>query len=407
MSRQCPSCGTSHPDDVSSSEIDAAASVQQQDREDVDPRLGEELGEYVLVARVADGAMGRVYEGRHSKTGERVAIKILHPHVANEPVSVERFKREYETALELDHRHIIQVSDFGQTPDESYFLIMEYLDGQELSETISASTILPKSRVVRVVCQLATALEHAHSYGVIHRDLKPENVFLSSSPQGVHVKVLDFGSVKLQMETGPKLTAFGTTLGSPYYMSPEQAMGKLDVDQRTDVFAMAAIVYEMLSGRVPFEGQTVAEILMKLVKDDPAPLAGVPPVLRDALFQALSKDKAQRPAGCGDLANRILSSLGLSGDYVQWSETSEEELARALSSLEAEPGIKQGSRAPSIAPSSTAKDISKLPAQRMSSIPSGFDQGFGMNGRPSGLLFGGLAVFGFAVLVGLFLFVSQ
>ncbi|MCA9600853.1 MAG: serine/threonine protein kinase, partial [Myxococcales bacterium] len=237
MSRKCPTCAAEYADDIFFCGQDATITLQIQDPSDVDPRVGEQLGGYLVVARVADGAMGRVYEGRHPETKARVAVKVLHADVAQDEVSVERFRREYETAREFHHDNIVSVLEFGETKDGSWYLTMEYLEGEELGQLLRRDKSVAFERAVRIISQFALALDHAHSFGVIHRDLKPDNVFLCHNEAGDDVRILDFGSVKLQMETGPKLTAFGTTLGSPYYMSPEQAMGKQDVDQRTDVFA--------------------------------------------------------------------------------------------------------------------------------------------------------------------------
>lgn len=332
VSRRCPSCATSFEDTVFYCGYDGTITIQEQDPSDVDRRLGKQLGEYLVVARVADGAMGRVYEGRHPETRERKAIKVLHADVAKDEVAVERFKREYETAEEFSHPHIVDVHEFGQTPDDSWFLTMEYLEGEELSVTLERSGRLPLPRVLRIAAQCALALEYAHSFGVIHRDLKPGNVFVCAGADGDVVRVLDFGSVKLQMETGPKLTAFGTTLGSPYYMSPEQAMGQFDVDQRTDVYALAAIVYEMLCGRVPIEGRSVAQILMHLVKDPPPrlPAPEVPDSVVDVIMGALAKDKKERPPGAGALVRDMLVAAGLDGDVARWASAPLSELEAAI-----------------------------------------------------------------------------
>jgi len=212
VSRRCPNCGTSFPDAIFFCGHDGTITIQEQDPSDVDARLGTQLGGYLLVARVADGAMGRVYEGRHPETKARVAVKVLHADVARDTGAVERFKREFETANEFDHPHIVDVLEFGETPDRSWFLTMEYLEGEELGELLRRDGAMPPARIVRVLTQAAMALDHAHSFGVIHRDLKPDNVFLCRTDDGDSVRLLDFGSVKLQMETGPKLTAYGTTL---------------------------------------------------------------------------------------------------------------------------------------------------------------------------------------------------
>lgn len=357
VSRRCPTCGTSFPNDTAFCGNDGAITVEELPAGETDPRLGQTLGTYIVVARVADGAMGRVYEGRHTETKARVAIKVLHPEVAQDQVAVERFKREADTARELAHPHVVQMIDFGQTPDGSYFMTMEYLEGEELGQVLRRDGKLPPERTVRIISQMATALGHAHSFGVIHRDLKPDNVFLVRSPEGDVVRILDFGSVKLQMEMGPKLTAFGTTLGSPYYMSPEQAMGKQDVDQRTDVFACAAILYEMLTGKVGFDAPNVAQILVKIMNSQPTPPSqlglGVPAALDDVVEKGLRKDKLKRYGSVQELADAAVLAYGLQGGATEWATRPASEIAQALSG--ATPAAPKPFGVASIAPPPTAK----------------------------------------------------
>jgi serine/threonine-protein kinase len=215
---------------------------------------------------------------------------------------------------------------------------------------------MPLARIVRVLTQSALALDLAHSFGVIHRDLKPDNVFLCRTEEGDSVRLLDFGSVKLQMETGPKLTAFGTTLGSPYYMSPEQAMGKQDVDQRTDVFALSAIFYEMLTGRIAFEGSNVAEILMKIV-NEATPLVSaanpkVPLAADDVVDLGCRKDKNERYPSTVALADAACRALGLGGGVEELSRVSVVELEQRLAAATPPPaqGFELPVRAPEPAP---------------------------------------------------------
>ena len=313
---------------------------QVQDPSAVDPRLDTQLYEYRIVARVADGAMGRVYEGKHISSGARVAIKVLHPEVTQDAVAVERFRREFETAESFDHPYIVRVVGFGSTTDGADFMVMEYLEGKELSLRLRERGALPPEEFLRIAAQVALALEHAHSFGVIHRDLKPENIFLCDSPEGPIVRVLDFGSVKLQVETGPKLTTFGTTLGSPYYMSPEQALGRRDVDQRSDVFALAAIVYEMATGRTAFEGESVGEILMKIMNDQPTSprilQPSLPPRFEDVVDRGLAKDKQRRFATATELADALLQSFGLQGGAALWAPRSLQEFAIGLEDARSE-----------------------------------------------------------------------
>jgi serine/threonine-protein kinase len=336
VARLCPDpgCGKKYPDTVAFCGECGKITIQEQARDDVDPRLGQRLGSYLVVARIADGAMGRVYEGRHHETKARVAIKILHADVARNQVAVERFKREYETASEMQHPNIVKVIEFGATEDGSSFMTMEYLEGEELGQLLRREHRVEPARLIRAACQIALGLDYAHSFGFIHRDLKPDNIFLCKSDAGEMVRILDFGSVKLQMETGPKLTAFGTTLGSPYYMSPEQAMGKHDVDQRTDVFALAAITYECLTGKIAFEGANVAQILIKIINESPTPpsqfASGLPPRVDDVIEKGLRKDKTKRHAEASALASALCEAYGLEPNAKRWAETSVAEIASSL-----------------------------------------------------------------------------
>jgi serine/threonine-protein kinase len=332
--------------------------VQEQDPRDADPRLGQRLGGYIVVARVADGAMGRVYEGRHPETKARVAVKVLHAKVARDNVAVERFKREFETANEMNHPHVVKVLEFGPTTDGSRFLTMEYLEGEELGKLLSRGTPVPLPRIVRITSQIALALEYAHSFGFIHRDLKPDNIFLCKTDEGDDVRILDFGSVKLQIETGAKLTAIGTTLGSPYYMSPEQAMGKADVDQRTDVFALSAIVYEMLTTKVAFEAPTLARILVRIMQEEPTPPSKVeksaPAALDAVVERGLVKDKLHRYGGARELANAVITALGLEGDAEQMAKTSEADIEKMLEVAKTEAAAAKPAVAPAAQPSAQA-----------------------------------------------------
>jgi serine/threonine protein kinase len=336
VARTCPNpaCGKRYPDEAAFCGECGSITIQEQKPGDHDPRLGERLGDYQVVARVADGAMGRVYEGRHTTSRERVAIKVLHADVARDPVSVERFKREFESARDLAHPYVVKVIEFGATTDGSSFMTMEFLEGEELGNVLRRGQPLEPARILRVFSQLALGLDHAHSFGVIHRDLKPDNIFLCRSAAGDIVKLLDFGSVKLQMDTGPKLTAFGTTLGSPFYMSPEQAMGKQDVDQRTDVFALAAILYECQTAKVAFDAPNVAQILMRIINQAPTPpsqqLPGLPPRLDDVIDKGLRKDKNRRYPSASALVMGLCDAYGVAPDLARWAESDAATLGEAL-----------------------------------------------------------------------------
>ncbi|HBQ14913.1 MAG TPA: serine/threonine protein kinase, partial [Myxococcales bacterium] len=172
MSRRCPSCGTEYPDDTAFCGHDGSVNIQvQPEGDEKDPRLGEKLGNYIVAAHIADGAMGAVYEARNAETRERVAVKVLHADVEEDEIAVERFKREYETADMFDHPHIVKVIDFGETADGQHYMTMEYLEGVELGEILRNDGAQDPARALRICAQVADALDHAHSFGVIHRDL--------------------------------------------------------------------------------------------------------------------------------------------------------------------------------------------------------------------------------------------
>ena len=353
MNRRCPVCGTEYPDEIAFCGQDGNVTIQMApDGVDPDERLGEQLGDYIVAAHIADGAMGAVYEARNAPTRERVAIKVLHPDVEADDIAVERFKREYETADMFEHPHIVKVLDYGETAGGQHYMTMEFLEGQELGQLLRSSGKQTPARAVRMLCQVALALDEAHSFGVIHRDLKPDNIYLcvdaEDSSRGDDVRILDFGSVKLQVETGPKLTAFGTTLGSPYYMSPEQAKGLADVDTRTDVFAMGAILYEMLTGKVAFDAPTVAEILMKIVREMPTPAdeldAAIPAGVAREIEKAIAKDKAERHESPTAMIDAVLAAYGVSGDAAEWAAKPQGDLQVAI---DAAPSTQPAPEAPS------------------------------------------------------------
>jgi serine/threonine-protein kinase len=269
--------------------------------------------------------MGAVYQAQHDQTGGRVAIKVLHHRVARDAIAAERFRREYETAKSLRHPYIIDVRDFGETNDGAEFMTMELLEGEELSLILEREGAMRPARAVRIACQLALALHHAHADGVVHRDLKPDNIFICAARNGDEIRILDFGSVKLQLETGPKLTMLGTILGSPYYMSPEQAMGKLDVDPRSDVFAQTAILYELATGQVAFAADDITDILSKIVGEDPPRVClanpAYPGSFEAVINKGLSKDKLERFGSSIELAQAMLRAFGLPPDVERWART--------------------------------------------------------------------------------------
>jgi serine/threonine-protein kinase len=343
--KACRVCGRLYPDDagfcpVEGQELYSATQVPVAS-DDQDPRVGALLCQRYQVRRVvADGGMGRVYEALDMVGQRNVAVKVLHPEVARDSVAVERFKREFEVSKQLPHEHIVEVTDFQPTGDGTYALVMEFLYGEELRSTLKRQQVLKPGRLVRVLSQVAIGLDASHAKKLVHRDLKPDNLFLCQTTVGDIVKILDFGSVKDKTTGAKKLTVMGTTIGSPYYMAPEQAQGLDTLDQRADVWALAAIAYEATTGTVPFKGHNGPSILLEILTKEPqAPSAAaqspkypIPPTLDRAILAALKKTASLRTPSIGALADQVGHAYGLGGDHLKWAATPEEELTAEISS---------------------------------------------------------------------------
>jgi serine/threonine protein kinase len=228
-------------------------------------RIEEELGA---------GAMGAVYRGRHIKVGRTVAIKVLHDHLVQDDSMVARFEREAKIAARLKHENLVGVIDIGTTTDGKRLMVLEFAPGRPMADLVTAP--MHRDRVIALTRQLLLGLEHAHAAGLIHRDLKPENVLVESCADGTEIpRIVDFGIAVLRdsgddsQTEGRRLTATGVVLGTPMYMSPEQAKGEV-VDERTDLFALGVMVYEMLAGTTPFEGSGVEVMMLNICQDPPS-----------------------------------------------------------------------------------------------------------------------------------------
>ena len=340
--KACPSCYRLFPDDGGFCPIDGARLAQTAEiaapSDPDDKRVGRAVcqGRYRIYRRVADGGTGRVYQALDTRAERGVAVKILHPDVAMDEISVERFKREYRLSRELPHDHIVEVLSFEATEDESFALVMEYLEGEELRMLLKREKVLAPERLIRILSQVALGVQAAHQRKVVHRDLKPDNVFLCHTRDGDDVKILDFGSVRDNSEGAKKLTVMGTTIGSPFYMAPEQAQGLPSLDHRADVWSLAAIAYECLTGRVPFEGATGPAILLAILSKEPRPPSEVgaayhvPRTLDAVMEAALTKDPDQRISTVEALVQRIGAAYGLTGDLAEWAATPQDKLARRI-----------------------------------------------------------------------------
>jgi len=341
--KACSECARLYPDDAGFCPIDGRELVSATQAPvaaaDGDARVGQMMcGRYQVRRVVADGGMGRVYEALDMVDRRNVAMKVLHPDVATDSISLERFKREFEVSKLLPHSHIVEVSDFQPTHDGSYALVMEFLYGEELRATLKREQVLPPERVIRMVSQIALALDEAHARKLVHRDLKPDNVFLCQTREGDNVKILDFGSVKDKSDPAKKLTVMGTTIGSPYYMAPEQAQGLETLDHRADVWALAAISYECLVGTVPFKGNNGPSILLEILTKEPTPPSvaaqgkphPMPPSLDRVMVHAFKKNASMRIASVGAFADALGQAFGLAGSHRDWATVPQDQLGQIV-----------------------------------------------------------------------------
>ncbi len=269
-----------------------------------DPRVGMLLdARYRLLRRLGAGGFGAVYEAEHVGIRRKVAVKVLHAHVAADADMIVRFKREAIAATATGHPHIVEVMDLGRTPDGGAYMVLELLTGTEWGAQLETQGPQPVGRTVRIVRQVLDGLAAAHDKGIVHRDLKAENVFLvpkDGDPD--FVKVVDFGISKMREEgASPEagVTHTGMALGTPAAMAPEQFQGKKDVDARADLWAIGVMLYRALAARWPFEGDTYAMLAVDVMTGEPPPLHAIRPDVPEALSalvaRLLAKDRARRP----------------------------------------------------------------------------------------------------------------
>jgi len=262
--------------------------------------VGKIVGGYLVEEQLGAGAMGVVYRATHVDTNRTVALKSLHAHHLTEPTTVERFRREARLASRLGHPHIGGVFELVQSEEGRYLIALELVDGEPLSAIMTMP--LPPERVMLITSQLLRGLEHAHAMGLIHRDLKPDNVLVEWRNGRDHARIIDFG-IAIVREGSPdsieRLTATGQLIGTPTYMAPEQAKGE-SIDHRVDLFSLGVLVYEMISGVLPFEGRPI-EVLAAILKRDPPPFAErVPDLIVDPLLERFCRKLMAR-----DLAHRF------------------------------------------------------------------------------------------------------
>jgi serine/threonine-protein kinase len=299
---RCTRCGVALPE-VAAPPLD----VPEEELRDLRLATGNR---YTIVKRLGSGGMAHVYLARHAALGRPLVIKVLHKSLGQEPEMRERFRREAEAAARLVHPHICAIVDMGVAGDLEY-LVMPYYAGGSLADLLSRQRTLAPAAAAATAVQVACALDYAHRHGVVHRDIKPDNILFDEDG---NVVLTDFGIATARFHG--RLTAAGRAMGTPHYMSPEQAMGRL-VDGRSDLYAVGLLLYEMLTGRPPFDGEDSYAVGYKHVHEAPVPPEQVDPKVPAALsaivMKCLAKAAAERYDRGFDLADALIGFLSGSG----------------------------------------------------------------------------------------------
>ena len=269
---------------------------------------------YRIIRQIGQGGMGAVFEGENIRIHRKVAIKTLHAAVAGKADILQRFEREAQAAGRIGSEHIVEVLDMGDLPDGSRFMVMEFLSGKTLGDRIIVNGKMPARELAIPLMQMLDGLGRAHAAGIIHRDLKPANVFLLNNKPGQpdFVKILDFGVSKFNVLNSEEMsmTRTGAVMGTPYYMSPEQAKGARSIDTRSDLYSVGVIIYEAVTGQVPFNAETFNELIFKIALEAPPPAESFVPNLDPAFAGIMRKAMAREPNERFQTAEEMRAVLG-------------------------------------------------------------------------------------------------
>jgi eukaryotic-like serine/threonine-protein kinase len=303
--KTCPTCQTSYPDSYQVCPKDSAPLASWGAWKD-----GTVVrGKYQVLGPLGQGGMADVYKALHVTFGEVRALKVMNADFLRDELFVKRFKQEAVLCRKLQHPNAVQVDDIDEAEDGRPFIVMEYVEGRSLRDLIESEAPMPVARVCRIARQVASALDAAHRLGMVHRDIKPANILVLSKPEGEQAKVLDFGIAKLRESRasdstgGMTLTGPGIVVGTPPYMSPEQALGKRggEIDGRSDLYSLGIVMYQMLTGELPFGADTTVAVLLAHIQAQPPPLLGrhglkIPEPIAGVVMQCLEKKPEARPA---------------------------------------------------------------------------------------------------------------
>ena len=399
----CPECGRSAAAGGFCTEDGATLGHAQ------DPLLGSLVGSYRITRLVGFGAMGAVYMAVHPGIGSRVAVKVLNQDPSRSPALVDRFFAEARAVNLIRHEHIVNVLDLSQLPDGRPYIVMEYLDGAPLAALFEAGAV-PIGTLARILGEVLDALGSAHDKGVVHRDLKPDNLHVT--PAG-HVKVLDFGIAKLRSEAPGSGTRTGSLLGTPHYMSPEQALGK-SVDSRADLYALGVILYEGATGQKPFDAPALFDLLRKHVEETPRPPSqlrpDLPPAYESVILRAMAKDPAARYQTAQAFSQALLDATRSLPDSA-WAPVSTGGAVAAAMQSRARSGIRStapmqevranaGAAASPTVPSAGTYAGASMPAEAATPAPSKSGMGYVLAAIGAVVLLAGLLGVGMVVLVG-------
>ncbi|MCE9578183.1 MAG: protein kinase [Deltaproteobacteria bacterium] len=282
-----------------------------------DPLIGRRFGSYVVQRKLGEGGMGAVYELVHPQIGKRQALKVLHAEFAKKQSIVQRFFDEARAVVTIGHPNIVDITDYATLEDDTAYIVMEFLEGSSLAAYAKQRGPMSPLELAEIALPICDALAAAHAHGIVHRDLKPENVHLVPRPDNPrYVKVLDFGIAKLSGDANvAAATKTGQVMGTPMYMSPEQAMGRTkEIDHRTDIYALGIIIYQLFAGELPFMADSFGDLMLMHLTQPPPPLAvrrpDLPPAWGQIIERALAKNRDDRFASMAEFAAAIRAALG-------------------------------------------------------------------------------------------------